>query len=75
MRLVTSIFERGIVEGSFRPHNSAHAARMFLGCLAELCEMQVEGASSEERSDYVRTLISTLLKGVSVGCEKRNGHD
>ena len=39
IRLFTAIFQCGILDGAFRPHNPAHAARMFSGCLSELFEM------------------------------------
>ena len=31
LRLLTSLFEHGIKEGSFRPHNPVHTGHMFLG--------------------------------------------
>ena len=33
LRLLTSIFLRGIEEGSFHPHNAEHTGRMFYGCV------------------------------------------
>ena len=71
MRLLTSIFEQGIREGSFRPHNAAHTGRMFLGCISELFELQAEDASSEEVNEYVGVLIDAALNGFSIHAEKR----
>ena len=70
LRLLTSLFEQGIKEGSFRPHNPAHTSRMFLGCFSELFELQVDGASSEEVNDYVGVLIDAVLNGFSIHTDK-----
>ena len=70
LRLLTAIFEQGIREGSFRPHNAAHTGRMFLGCFSELFELQADGASSEEVNEYVGVLIDAVLNGFSIHAEK-----
>ena len=70
LRILVSIFERGIVEGVFRSHNPAHTARMFLGCLSELFELQMDGASSEETNEYLGMLIDAALHGFSLHVEK-----
>jgi AcrR family transcriptional regulator len=71
LRLLTSLFEHGIKEGSFRPHNPAHTGHMFLGSLSELFELQADGASNEEVSEYVGSLIDAVLNGFSIHAEKR----
>jgi TetR/AcrR family transcriptional regulator, cholesterol catabolism regulator len=70
LRLLASIFERGIEEGTFRPHDHAHTGRMFLGCLTELFELQADDAPSEEVSGYVAVLIDAVLNGFSIHAEK-----
>ncbi len=70
LQLLTVLFEQGIGEGSFRPHNPAHTGRMFLGCLSELFELQMDGAADEEVGDYVGVLIDAVLNGFSLHAEK-----
>jgi AcrR family transcriptional regulator len=70
LKLLTAIFEQGIREGSFRPHNSAHTGRMFLGCVSELFELQADDAPSAEVNDYVEVLIDTVLNGFSIHAQK-----
>ena len=48
LQILTAIFERGIEEGSFRPHDPTHTARMFLGCLLEVFDLQAGGTSNED---------------------------
>jgi len=69
-RILTSVFERGIAEGSFRPHNYIHTGRMFQGCLSELFELQAEDAPSEEVNGYVEVLIDAVLNGFSIHVEE-----
>ena len=71
--LLTSIFERGILEGAFRPHNPSHTARMFLGCLSELFELQVDDASHDEVNAYLGALIDAVLNGFSIHTHKGAG--
>jgi len=66
LRIYSDIFQRGILEGSFRPHNVAHTARMFLGCVTELFELQASDASDEEVEGYVGVLIDATLHGFSI---------
>lgn len=73
LHLFTTIFEQGIQEGSFRPHNSGHTGRMFVGCLSELFEQQREGASDEEANAYVDALIDAIHNGFSIHAEKSPG--
>jgi hypothetical protein len=64
------VFERGIEEGSFRPHNYQHTGRMFLGCISELFELQADDAPIEEVNGYVGVLIDAVLNGFSIHAEK-----
>lgn len=70
LRILTGIFEGGIQEGSFRPHDSVQTGHMFQGCFAELFEMQAEGASSEAVNRYVAVLIDAIRHGLSIHAEK-----
>jgi AcrR family transcriptional regulator len=70
LRILVSIFEQGMVEGVFRSHNPAHTARMFLGCLSELFELQMDGASREETNEYLGMLIDAAHHGFSLHVEK-----
>jgi AcrR family transcriptional regulator len=62
----TAIFEQGIQEGVFHPHNPAHTGRMFAGCLSELFELQVSNASYEVITEYVEVLIDAVRHGFSI---------
>ena len=66
LKLLASIFEQGIREGSFRPHDAAHTGRMFLGGVTELFELQADGASNEEVNEYAGAMIDVLLHGFSI---------
>ncbi len=66
----TAIIEQGIEDGSFHAYNPAHMGRIFLGCLAELFELQVSNASNEVTSEYVEVLINAILHGFSFHVEK-----
>ncbi len=66
----TTIFEQGIKEGSFRPHNSAYTGRMFLGSLRELYELLASSASEDAVNEYVGALIDVALHGVSIQAEE-----
>jgi AcrR family transcriptional regulator len=70
LELVTSVFERGIIEGSFRPHKSLQTGRLFLGVLSELLELQASDASTDEVSQYVEVLIDVIRNGLSLRVEK-----
>jgi len=62
----TAIFEQGIEEGSFQPHNPAYTARMFMGCLGELFELQMGSASDDAANEYVGVLIGAVRQGFSI---------
>jgi AcrR family transcriptional regulator len=66
LQLYTSIFEQGIREGTFRPHNPAYTARLFRGGLAELFDLQTNNVPSEEVNDYAAMLMQSLLNGFCV---------
>ncbi len=70
LRILTGIFEGGIQEGSFRPHDPAQTGHMFQGCFAELFEMQVEGASKDAVNHYVEVLIEAVRNGFSIHLAK-----
>ncbi len=63
---ITSLFEQGIREGSFLPHNPAYTARMFMGCLTELFELQMSSASDGEAIEYIDILIGAVHRGFSI---------
>jgi TetR/AcrR family transcriptional regulator, cholesterol catabolism regulator len=67
----TSVFERGVEEGTFRAHNCVYTGRLFLGCLTELFELQTDDASSDEVKGYVEVLIDAVLNGFSIHAEKK----
>lgn len=75
LRILTTIFEQGIREGSFRPHNAAHTGRMLQGCFSELFELQKDGASSDDMQGYVEALIDTVDRGFSLDAEKTSKPD
>ena len=66
----TTIFEQGVKEGSFHPHNPAHTGRMFMGAFSELSELRQSSASEEAVNEYVEVLIDATLHGVSIHVEK-----
>ncbi len=66
LQILTTIFQHGIKEGSFRPHDPTHTGRMFLGCLSELFDMQAGGASNEDVNRFAETLIDATLNGFSI---------
>jgi TetR/AcrR family transcriptional regulator, multidrug resistance operon repressor len=70
LAILTAIFQQGIEEGSFRPHNPAHTGRMFHGCLSELFELQAAGASNQDVHEYVGVLIDATLNGFSIHAKK-----
>lgn len=73
LQILAAIFAQGIEEGSFRRLNPAHTGRMYLGCFAELFEMQADGASDEEVRDYVEVLIDATVHGFSIHAENGSG--
>jgi AcrR family transcriptional regulator len=70
LQIFTSIFEQGIRDGTFRPHNPVHTGRMFLGCLAELFELQAKDTPADEVDGYVTALIDAAIRGF--GVDNRN---
>ena len=70
LEAITAIFEQGIEEGTFQPHNPAYTSRMFMGCLAELFELQMSSASDEAASEYVGILIGAVRQGFSIHVAK-----
>jgi hypothetical protein len=70
LKIVTSVFERGILEGSFRPHKSAQTGRMFLGVLSELLELQAGDVTNAEVNEYVEVLIDAIRNGFSIHVAK-----
>lgn len=80
LRIFTGIFAQGFQEGSFRPHNPAHAGRMFHGSYAALFDMQIEGASGEEMKEYAQTLVAAFAAAfapqsmMSILAEKEEQH-
>ena len=73
LQTLTAIFERGIEEGSFRPHDPTHTARMILGSLSELFDLQAGGASNEDVNRFAGTLIDAVLNGFSIHVDKCPG--
>ncbi len=70
LEAVTAIYEQGIKEGSFRPHNPAYTSRMFIGCLTELFELQMSSDSDEAATEYVGILIGAVREGFSIHVAK-----
>ncbi len=70
LQIFTAIFQRGIKEGSFRPHDPAHTGRMFLGCVLEVFDFQASGASNKDGNSFARTLIDAILNGLSIRAGK-----
>jgi hypothetical protein len=66
LQMLTTIFEQGVREGSFRPHDPSHTGRISRGALRELFDLQLSGASDKEVNRFAGTLIRTLLAGISV---------
>lgn len=64
--ILVKIFQQGIDEGSFRPHDPTHTARMYLACLSELFELQAEGASTQQVDGFAKTLIDATVNGFSI---------
>ena len=75
LELFKTIFEQGVEDGSFRPHNSAHVGRMFAGCLSELFELQATNDSQEDAREYVDMLIDATLNGFCIHAEKAPAPD
>jgi len=61
----TNVFEQGIDEGAFRRIDAAQAARMFMACVMELCEVQVASGESEQVHPQIDALLQLFLHGIS----------
>ena len=70
LEAITAIFEQGIKEGTFQPHNPAYTGRMFMGCLSELFELQAGSASDDAATEYVGVLIDAVRHGFSIHAAK-----
>jgi len=81
LRMFAEIFSQGIREGSFRPHNPAHSARMFHGSFAGLFDLQAEGAAAEDVQEYVEGLVAAASVAMAIpakdhlpsNCETHHG--
>ena len=67
VRMLTTAFEQGIDEGSFRPLDTADMSRMFFGSLLELFDLQASGAPKKDVKRFAGTLIDAALNGVHAG--------
>ena len=70
LQMFTTVFEQGIKEGAFRAHDATHTARMFLGCLSELFDLQAGGASNGDVHSFADALIGVTLNGFSIRTDK-----
>jgi AcrR family transcriptional regulator len=61
----SAVMEQGIREGTFRALDPAHAARMVLGCVRELFELQATAGRCDPAREYVELVIDVFLAGVS----------
>ena len=59
-----AIFQQGIEEGSFRPHDAVHTGRIFLGAFRELFELLAGSESEVAADEYVGVLIDMVLHGL-----------
>jgi AcrR family transcriptional regulator len=75
LQILRSVFERGILEGTFSSHNPMHMARMFHGCCSELFELQAEGGASEEVNEYAGVLIEAIRNGFAIHIAKSPKQD
>ncbi|MEN6449603.1 MAG: TetR/AcrR family transcriptional regulator [Thermoguttaceae bacterium] len=66
LSILVPVFQQGIDEGSFRPHDPNHTARMYLACLSELFELQAEGASGQQVDGFAKMLIDATVHGFSI---------
>lgn len=73
LEAITAIFEQGIKEGAFEPHNPAYTGRMFVGCLSELFEMS--DASDDAATEYVAVLIGAVRNGFYIHDAKSSRMD
>jgi AcrR family transcriptional regulator len=71
-KILTGIFQRGIVEGLFRRHNPTQAAHLFAGTVTELFDLQTNGASNEEIAEFIHFLVDTVLAALSVPASEKS---
>jgi AcrR family transcriptional regulator len=64
VQILTTVFEQGTKEGSFRPLDATDLSRMFLGCLLEMFDLQAGGAPENDVKRFAGTLIDAILNGV-----------
>ena len=57
VQILTTVFEQGTKEGSFRPLDATDLSRMFLGCLLEMFDLQAGGAPENDVKRFAGTLI------------------
>jgi AcrR family transcriptional regulator len=75
MENFAAVFKQGIEEGSFRLHNPEHTARMFMGGLRELFELQGASASDQPVNEYVDGFIDLLRNGLKPSFENKCSPD
>jgi AcrR family transcriptional regulator len=66
VQILTTVFEQGTKEGSFRPLDATDLSRMFQGSLMELFDLQASGAAGSHVQRFADTLIDAALNGVHV---------
>ena len=70
MHVFTTIFEQGVKEGAFRPHETTDTSRMLLGCFTELLYLRASDASDGEVNRFAGNLIDAILNGFVIRAEK-----
>jgi AcrR family transcriptional regulator len=75
LQFLRVVFEQGIQQGTFRPHDCEFTARMLLGGIGELFELQIEGASDDVVDRYVEVLVDALYHGFSINIENADSSD
>jgi AcrR family transcriptional regulator len=75
LRFLREVFEQGVQQGTFRPHDCEFTARMLLGGISELFELQIEGASDGMVDRYVEVLVDALYHGFSINIERTTSTD
>ena len=65
-RLLNTVFEQGIQEGSFRPFDPKDLTRMFHGFLSELFDLLSNDAPASDAERFAGVLIEAALNGVHV---------
>jgi AcrR family transcriptional regulator len=70
LRLLTAVFEQGVRDGSLRPHDPAHAGRIFQGSMTELFDLHQGGASGDEMNKYVEAVTDTMCRSFALGTEQ-----